>query len=60
MLWKPVSELDNTFDKLLEEAEKKAKEEAKKQPKIPEDLYRWKIVVTTTAINRLGAFDVHV
>jgi len=30
-----VSELDDTFDKLLKNAEEKAKKEAEKQPKIP-------------------------
>ena len=30
-----VSELDETFDKLLKNAEEKAKKEAEKQPKIP-------------------------
>jgi len=35
-----LSELDETFDKLLQEAKKEAEEEAKKTPQIPEDLYR--------------------
>ena len=34
-----ISELDQTFDELLQEAEKQAKEEAEKQPKIPPTIY---------------------
>jgi len=35
-----VSELDQTFDALLQEARKEAKEEAEKQPKVPKNFYR--------------------